>query len=147
MKPQKLPFKQFLDSFKFVPRIGVNLFITNKNNKILLTKRAKDPFKDHWHFPGGFLLKGEKLEDCVKRIAKDELNLSLNTSKLELAGVFENLDSDPRGHILDIFYKFRIANAAFPESFADSKEIKFFDKVPQDIGFNHLEYLKHFGYS
>jgi len=38
-----------------------------KNEKILLTRRAYEPYQNHWDFPGGFLESGENPERGLRR--------------------------------------------------------------------------------
>lgn len=142
---QKLPAAVFLKSFAFVPRIAINLILTNSRNAVLLTQRQKPPFSGRWHFPGSFLLKTETLADCLKRVAKDELGLVINPDKAYLLGVFENLTSDPRGHIVDILYGYRLIGRQ-PKAVGDTKAVSFFSRLPEDIGFNHGETLKKVGF-
>ena len=49
--------------------------ICPKNNSILLVKRAKDPGKGLWGLPGGFIEKGETLEEGATRELLEETNL------------------------------------------------------------------------
>ena len=47
-----------------------------KMMSILLIKRDNYPYKDKWCLPGGFLNpKDETLEECARRVLKDETNL------------------------------------------------------------------------
>lgn len=52
-----------------------------KDNKILLAKRAKDPYKDLWEIPGGFVENKETLEEAIKREMREELRISLTDLK------------------------------------------------------------------
>jgi len=38
----------------------------NNQFKVLLIQRKKEPFKDDWGLPGGFVNEGENLETAVK---------------------------------------------------------------------------------
>ena len=50
---------------------------SKKMMSILLVKRDDYPYKDKWCLPGGFLNpKTETLEECAKRVLKNETNLS-----------------------------------------------------------------------
>lgn len=150
---EKLPFDQFLKMFEFVPRIAVNLLIVRKDGAILLTKRKKPPFAGSWHLPGSFLLKSEPLMDCVHRVAKEELGCDV--TKIELSSVFDDLTGDPRGHVVDVVYRCRIAKGLSLsygkdsplEAVGDTAEIRFFKKLPKNIGFNHRETLASLGYT
>lgn len=152
MTPKKLPFDQFLKTFEFVPRIAVNLLIeqsmevSQTSKEVLLTRRKRPPFAGSWHMPGSFLLKGEPLMDCVHRVAKEETGVDV--TDIELAGVFDDLTGDPRGHVVDVVYRCRIGKGLALRSRArplvpvgDTAEIRFFKKLPKSIGFNHRETL------
>lgn len=56
-------------------------------NKILMTRRSIAPAIGQWHTPGGTVLKGETLEMTVKRVAKEELGVSVKVVKF--LGVIE----------------------------------------------------------
>ena len=114
-----------------------------------MAKRSIPPFVNYWHFPGCFLLKGESIEDCAKRVGKDELCLEIDVRKLKFKGIFEDLNSDPRGHVIDIIFNYTLSESN-KSKFKPSKtvkELKFFIKIPINIGFNHKETLKKLGYT
>lgn len=143
---QKLPYEIFMQTFKYVPRVAISLFILNDKEEVLLTKRAKDPYKDYWHLPGSFILKSESLDSCIKRIFKDELGAEKLSNDTVCVFVSEDIDKDPRGHVIDLIYKVKPAGAVFrPVNY--TKEIKYFKKLPDNIGFNHKEVLEKLGYA
>lgn len=76
---------------------------TSKKMSILLVKREDYPYKDKWCLPGGFLnpLK-ETLEDCSKRILKEETNLE--DIYLEQLYTFDALNRDPRCRVVSTSY-------------------------------------------
>lgn len=49
---------------------------------IVLTKRSIEPFKGMWHIPGGTVRFGERFEEAVKRVAKEELGVEVGVIKL-----------------------------------------------------------------
>lgn len=65
---------------------------------LLLIRRGVPPFKGLWALPGGFLRKGESLDDCARRELKEETGLA--ASALLPAGVFSAPGRDPRGWII-----------------------------------------------
>lgn len=53
-----------------------------KNQKLLVAKRAKEPFKGQWDFLGGFIEKGETPEEGHKREIKEELGVDCEVTFL-----------------------------------------------------------------
>ncbi len=142
---KKLTLKKFLESFKLSPRVAINILVKNSSDEILLAKRSIPPLKGSWHIPGSFLLKDETLTDCMKRVAREELGLNIKSSDTKLLGVFEDLDQDPRGHIIDIVYEIQLTNSTNITPGKTNQEIAFFKNLPKKIGFNHKETLQKLG--
>lgn len=76
----------------------------NPENKLqlLLIKRGGHPFKDMWALPGGFLQKGETVEECALREIHEETNVM--PTALMPVGVFSKTGRDPRGWIISNAY-------------------------------------------
>ncbi len=76
---------------------------STKKMSILLVKRNDFPFKNMWCLPGGFVNpETETLEECAKRILKEETNLS--KIYLEQLYTFDGLDRDPRCRVISTAY-------------------------------------------
>ncbi|MFW5886860.1 MAG: NUDIX domain-containing protein [Bacteroidota bacterium] len=69
---------------------------------VLLIKRANEPFKDQWAFPGGFLEMDEKAIDGAKRELKEETGV--DNVEIEQFHTFSEPGRDPRGRTLSIVY-------------------------------------------
>ena len=52
-----------------------------KDDKVLLTKRAKAPFKGWWDVPGGFVNPGEHPVEALKREMKEELEIKITATQ------------------------------------------------------------------
>ena len=81
-------------SNRLYKNIGVHvittLFTVNKGDvKILLVKRANEPYKDYWALPGGAMYNNETLEVAAKRELKEKTGL-VNIN-VELSGVFDDV--------------------------------------------------------
>ena len=76
--------------------------IIEKDGKILLIKRAKEPFKDIWEIPGGFVNYGELVEHTAIREAKEETSLEVRPK--EILGVYSDPDRDPRNHVIAVAF-------------------------------------------
>lgn len=147
--PSRLSEQEFLETFKKVPRLAVNLIISDDDRRVLLTRRNIPPFSGSWHLPGSFLLKNESIADAQRRVAKDEFGFELDEgTNLSLLGVFDDLDSDPRGHVVDLAYGLIIKDYSQIKQTKETSEVKFFDrdKLPKNIGFNHRDTLHILGY-
>lgn len=154
-----LLYDQFIKSFDLVPRVAICLLVERKFDvskyridvEILLSRRISPPEVGKWHYPGTFLLKGETINSALDRVLQDELKLShQHVTKLQLVGVFENLKGDPRGHVIDIIYRcrFRKRFSLFgKENPYKAGNLRFFLKLPQNIGFGHHKILDRLGYN
>lgn len=92
---------------------------TSKKMSILLVKRQDYPYKDKWCLPGGFLnpLK-ETLEECSKRILKNETNLK--NIYLEQLCTFDSLDRDPRCRVISTSYMALVDKNKLTEKISDN---------------------------
>lgn len=69
---------------------------------VLLIQRSGHPFKDHWALPGGFLHRGESIDECAFRELKEETNL--HPVSMLWVDTFSQPDRDPRGWIISHAY-------------------------------------------
>lgn len=76
--------------------------LSKKKLSILLVKRTKEPYKNKWCLPGGFVFDGETSLIGSKRILKKETNLE--NFYLEQLKTFDDVDRDPRGRIISTAY-------------------------------------------
>ena len=79
----KLPFtiEEFRAIYSKVPRLNVEVIVKTESG-VLLSKRSIEPWKGKWHIPGGTVYMYEDLEDAVKRVALDELGVSVSIGAL-----------------------------------------------------------------
>ena len=66
-------FKTVVDS---VPLVSIDILI-KKDNKILLGKRVNKPAQGYFFSIGGRINKNETIDNAMKRIALNELNIDL----------------------------------------------------------------------
>ena len=69
---------------------------------VLLVRRANDPFRGYWAFPGGFVDLGENLGSAVQREISEETGLSGLPFKQFAA--YGDPKRDPRGHTVTVVY-------------------------------------------
>ncbi len=70
--------------------------------EILLYKRAWNPEKGKWAVPGGFLKKGELIEEAARRVLMD--TTGIKDIFLDEVGVFDQLDRFPSWRVFTIGY-------------------------------------------
>jgi 8-oxo-dGTP diphosphatase len=70
--------------------------------KVLLIKRALDPFKGRWALPGGFVRVEESLDDAAHRELFEETGLK--DISLEQLYTFGSLNRDPRERVVSVGY-------------------------------------------
>jgi len=123
-------------------RLSVDAII-EKNNKIVLIKRGKEPFKGWIALPGGMLENNETVEDSVVREALEETSLEIEP--VEILGVYSDPKRHPMGYITVAFItKIKKGNLK-PGS--DAKEANWFDlnKINFNrLAFDHAKIIKDF---
>lgn len=137
MTPNKLSLSDFLLSLKLSPRLVVELIVQNSEGSLFLLKRESDPYIGTWHLPGGFLLKGELLADCIDRLIKEELGVE--PVSWEYLQLIEDIDGDPRGHLLHYFVK-------LTKVVAPTTNGQYFNKIPNNVMPFQLPMLRKLGY-
>jgi 8-oxo-dGTP diphosphatase len=96
---------------------------------VLLIKRGKDPFKDCWAIPGGFLNEDEKSEQAALRELEEETGYLLDShGRLKFLNVYDRPDRDPRGRVITLAYLAEIDVDTIPEVKGDddAAEAKWF---------------------
>ncbi len=117
-------------------------FIGVKDGKVLLIKRNKEPFKEMWALPGGFVEK-ETVWEAVRREMREEVNAEIEIEGV--LGLYSDPNRDPRNVASLVFYgKF------LTDPKPDEKEVlecRFFSKEEierMELAADHKEVLKDF---
>lgn len=111
-----------------------------KSNSILLIKRLKEPYKDCWALPGGFVEENEDLEEAAKRELLEETSIEINS--LEQIGAFGKPFRDPRHHTVSIAFYGETDEHTMAIAADDAKEAYWFplNELP-DLAFDHQEII------
>lgn len=108
--------------------------LSRKNLSLLLIKRGEFPFKDCWALPGGFVRKGETLEEAAYRELKEEAGVD-NVYLSQLHN-FSKPDRDPRGWIISNAFLTLAEESLFHlQSGSDASDAKWFSVTYDEIGF------------
>ena len=79
-------FKTVVES---TPLVSIDLCLVFEG-QLLMGLRQNEPLKGHWFTPGGRLLKNERWQDGLARIANAELGLTVTSDDFQLMGVWDH---------------------------------------------------------
>jgi len=117
--------------------------ISGGKTSLLLIKRKKDPYKDKWAIPGGFLEMDEELQDAAARELEEETGLT--GVHLEQMRTFGTIGRDPRGRMITVTFM-GITSEENPEVKGgdDAAEARWFDieNLPDNLAFDHEKVIK-----
>ncbi|HRW47488.1 MAG: NUDIX hydrolase [Caldilinea sp.] len=83
--------------------VDIILFVFQQDQlRVLLIRRANDPYKGKWALPGGFVGEQENLYDAALRELKEETNVS--NVYLEQLYTFGEPGRDPRARVITVAY-------------------------------------------
>ena len=124
-----------------IPSLTVDTIIQRKDYSIILIKRKKAPFAEHWALPGGFIEYGETAEHAAIRETKEDTGLDVEIIKL--LGVYSDPKRDPRGHVIAIAFIARELGGNLGAN-DDAKAVKVFKitEIPKNLAFDHAKILK-----
>ncbi len=110
------------------------------NIKVLLIKRAYDPYKGFWAFPGGFIDPDETTLEAAKRELLEETGIIID--ELTQLQTFSDIDRDPRGRVVSVIYYTFLNKPVDIKAGDDAKHVKWFSlsKVPA-LAFDHAMIL------
>ncbi len=94
-----------------------------EDGKILLIRRASEPFRGEWAVPGGRIEDGESAEECAVREMKEETGLDVEP--IRLTGIYSDPKRDPRGIIAAAYIVRRIGGEI--RGGDDAAEARWFD--------------------
>ena len=122
--------------------------ILERESKILMVRRKKDPYMDHLALPGGFVNEGETVEDAIKREAMEETSLEIHP--IDILGVYSDPRRDPRKHIVTVVFVGIIASGDLRAN-DDAASIEWIqvdsiDQLQQQrmLAFDHAQILRDY---
>lgn len=121
--------------------VDIALFHRSGNRvEVLLIKRAGEPFKGLWAFPGGFVDQEESLDDAAARELLEETGLS--RIHLEQIGAFGDPGRDPRGHTVSVVFAAVLDQRIRPRAADDASEAAWHPaRRPPKLAFDHQKIL------
>ena len=84
-------------------------YAVNRNEELLVVRRAHEPAYNEWSLPGGFIEAGEKAEDgCLRELIEET---SLEGKIDSLIGIYHR-EVEPYGSLLVLAYRVVVADDA-----------------------------------
>jgi len=98
--------------------VDLVLFTVNENRlKVMLVKRAEEPFRNDWSLPGGFIKVGESLDSAVQRVLIEKTGVS--DVYMEQLYTFGQPERDPRSRVITVAYIALIPWQSLPQPGSD----------------------------
>jgi len=98
--------------------------VIEREGRILLARRARNPRAGTWDLPGGFVEEGEEPLAALVREVREETGLELEDA--ELLGIWIEPDYDGRS-VFSVTYRARAAGAEPAAAADDVAELRWFD--------------------
>jgi ADP-ribose pyrophosphatase YjhB (NUDIX family) len=118
--------------------------ILQRDSKILLVRRKKDPFANKLALPGGFINEGETAEDAARREAKEET--SLDVEPIEILGVYSDPKRDPRKHVMSVVFVGIIVGGS-ERAGDDASDIEWLELdgiADSEVAFDHMQIIRDY---
>lgn len=116
--------------------------IRDRKLKLLLIRRAGEPYRGQWALPGGFVQMQEGMEEAARRELEEETGVS--GVFLEQLYTFGNPNRDPRERVITVAYFALIPSDKIQiRAATDAEAVGWFgmDELPE-LAFDHAEIVK-----
>ncbi|MGD0976838.1 MAG: NUDIX domain-containing protein [Minisyncoccia bacterium] len=135
-------FEEFRAIYSKVPRLCV-IVVVKTNKGIVLALRKLSSWNNLWHIPGGTVYYKETMHDAVRRVASDELGISVRIK--DCLGYIDAYPSEEKevgfGSTVSLVFLCEIKKGRLMPN-EDASEIKIFKKLPKNMIAEEKEYLK-----
>ena len=105
------------------------------DGKLLLVRRAAEPFKGFWALVGGSVDENETLKEALKREFKEEVNLDVEVGEILGGRIEETFD---RTKIIIVFHVTDAKGEIRLNS--ENYEYGWFSRIPKNSVYNYSEY-------
>ncbi|MFE3609355.1 NUDIX domain-containing protein [Streptomyces goshikiensis] len=105
-------------------RYTADVVVTTTDGYVLLIKRGWAPHKGAWALPGGHVDQGETSRAAAARELAEEASVYATGEELELVGVFDRVDRDPRGRYVTVAYRLTVLPGTIVEAGTDAAAVE-----------------------
>jgi len=123
------------------PALTTDCVIFDAGGRVLLIRRAHEPFRGAYALPGGFVDIGETVEEACRREVREEVGIEVDD--LRLVGVYSDPKRDPRGHTVSVAFTATAAAGATPQAGDDAASAEWVaDWRGIKLAFDHAQILE-----
>jgi ADP-ribose pyrophosphatase YjhB (NUDIX family) len=119
--------------------------VVDDHGRVLLSRRACEPFAGKWDLPGGFLEELENPLDCLRRELREEAAIRFDSERF-LGFWVDRYGSEASAvTTLNLYWSVRLAEGT-PKPADDVIELRWFvaEEVPlAELAFGHIEDVLH----
>jgi len=140
------PRELFVEILKYMPIATFDLIVEYGDQGVIVVKRKIEPYKNVWALPGLRMYKGESINDTLRRIAKDELGLTIDPEKKRLVGQYVGkFSSENNRQDLSTAYLVKVLNTQPIRINKDHfQKFKITTSIPQPMGAMYKYYLSEY---
>jgi len=122
---------------------AIVFYSTSKVQQVLLIERGREPFKNKWALPGGFIEMDETLEQACIRELEEETGLKVD--KMKQFRAYDRPDRDPRHRTISVVHSVELEKEQQVAGSDDASNAAWFsiDNLPE-LAFDHAEILIDF---
>lgn len=107
VNPNHVPAEIYAEQIANFPQVCVEVVLESSEG-VLVAKRANEPARGEWFWPGGRLYKDEKLETAAHRVAREELGIGVDLERqLGVNAHFwetSDVPGQPSRHTVNVVY-------------------------------------------
>lgn len=128
-----------LSSYECTLTVDCAIFGFQANElKLLLVKRAIEPFKDYWMLPGGIMSEGHTLEESVSNVLFNLIGI--DGIHHEQVKVYSEVDRHPVKRVVTVCFYALVKpenHPAIPKNYVSDVQWFSLDSLPE-LGFKHV---------
>lgn len=125
------------------PAVTVDAILLSPEKSVLLIERGREPYKDKWALPGGFIEMNEELDVACRRELLEETGIRVG--ELNQFKAFGGVNRDPRHRTISVIFYAFTESELFASAGDDAANAQWFPiyQLPE-LAFDHQLILDEF---